>query len=604
MQQEGFTVRQRVSTQTVDSLAATDGLLGEPYHNVVDFFAENSGNRFNLGSVSIVGPYRYNGVFDGEFGTHDRRRWAIRAAEDDAFYSNYDKNNDDQITEDELIVIVVASQSGGDYHRYTLRLISDFEEDSFQRSTRTDPASGRTFDVLTGRLVGTQTTADYQHQFYAHDDVPAKSQWTHYEASIHVFPLGQGTPIADVAYGEPIVITSADHGLSTGDLVHIRNVPGIEGGKYNFSITKLDEDRFELNESKGSGTYSSGGSWFWGNIFKGGPGGATRNLREDVVLVGATFSADFQAAGIENRGDFMTFVHEISHVLEKLAAVPNEDLYNFQANNLSAGINDYAAMGATGRLDGTFHHDPWTKEKFGWVDPIVITGPVTVRLQDSATSGQILKIPRNSNEYFLVENRWGGSSYDAISTAQNDTVGLPGTGIPDQGLAIWHVDLTRQGKPAEQLPTVLWKEDAGRDAWAAIPHGNPGNDLWQNGQSFDAVSDEASATVPVPANSNWNDGTVSDIVIRPLSLPGPEMLVEIDFTGVPRDRLESNDCLDTAYDLGQGNRVETGLTIHEPGNDDYYRWTAPASGIRSSACSESGATIRPSDSGSWATTLG
>jgi subtilisin family serine protease/subtilisin-like proprotein convertase family protein len=49
---------------------------------------------------------------------------------------------------------------------------------------------------------------------------------------------------------------------------------------------------------------------------------------------------------------------------------------------------------------------------------------------------------------------------------------------------------------------------------------------------------------------------------------------------VPADSFESNDSFAQATDLGAlGSRIETGLTIHAAGNDDYYRFTAAMSGV-------------------------
>ncbi|RIK77373.1 MAG: hypothetical protein DCC68_17415 [Planctomycetota bacterium] len=56
-----------------------------------------------------------------------------------------------------------------------------------------------------------------------------------------------------------------------------------------------------------------------------------------------------------------------------------------------------------------------------------------------------------------------------------------------------------------------------------------------------------------------------------LSIDGPD--------GNFGDRFEPNDSFASAVHLGQmGDRVETGLSIHAPGNDDYYRFTAAATG--------------------------
>jgi len=547
----GFSVRQRYSTKSIDTIVGAGKLLDEPYHNVQDFFAENSNGRFTLEPITIVGPYRYDGHFDGEFGNEDRKRWSIEAADRDINFRTYDKNGDGLVTPNELIVISVASQYAGNNHRYTLRPKSDFEPGSFDRITRKNAATGLDYDVVRGRLVETQVLADYEFQYYAHDGEPEKDRWTIAQAHAHAFPNSRANAITGVNYGngqERIVVTSPSHGLNVGDPVHLAGVPDITGNKTEFTVDFVTADTFRLEKSSGSGSYSSGGNWYAGNFFRNGGGASVRDLHESTTLDGVKFPEWFAAAGFEEWQNFLTFVHEITHVLESAGGVFAGDLYNYQTvGKLPTGINYYALMGVTGNVPGSFHNDPWTKEKFGWVNPIEVVQPDRHTLGDVATTGQVLKIPRNDDEYFLVENRWGGTSYDATSTAASATVGLPGLGVRDEGLAIWHVDKTRisafkaeNPTQFDKLPTMLWKEDAGRDAW---PHGTGSdrNDLWHSRQSFDALSDRASATVRMPANSNWNDGTPSDIVIMPLSPPGPTMSVYIGFSGLPKDRLETND---------------------------------------------------------------
>ena len=50
-----------------------------------------------------------------------------------------------------------------------------------------------------------------------------------------------------------------------------------------------------------------------------------------------------------------------------------------------------------------------------------------------------------------------------------------------------------------------------------------------------------------------------------LSIDGPNPLI---------DRFESNDTFETAVEPGQGDTVENGLTIHDAGDDDWFKWTA------------------------------
>lgn len=59
----------------------------------------------------------------------------------------------------------------------------------------------------------------------------------------------------------PIVITSASHGLATGDRVTITGVTGNTGANGTFLVTKVSDDTFSLDGSSGTGAYVSGGVW-------------------------------------------------------------------------------------------------------------------------------------------------------------------------------------------------------------------------------------------------------------------------------------------------------------------------------------------------------
>jgi hypothetical protein len=59
----------------------------------------------------------------------------------------------------------------------------------------------------------------------------------------------------------PIVITSANHGLRTGDQVKVTGALGNAAANGTFTVAVLDANRFSLNGSSGSGTYLGGGSW-------------------------------------------------------------------------------------------------------------------------------------------------------------------------------------------------------------------------------------------------------------------------------------------------------------------------------------------------------
>lgn len=65
--------------------------------------------------------------------------------------------------------------------------------------------------------------------------------------------------VADVTSGSPIVVTVTGHGLQTGDRVRVENVTGITLANGSFQVTVLDADRFELDGTGSSDSYTGGG---------------------------------------------------------------------------------------------------------------------------------------------------------------------------------------------------------------------------------------------------------------------------------------------------------------------------------------------------------
>jgi hypothetical protein len=68
-------------------------------------------------------------------------------------------------------------------------------------------------------------------------------------------------PITNATNASPIVITSNNHGLSTGTRVTISGVGGNGGANGTFVVTVIDANTFSLNGSAGTGVYTTGGTW-------------------------------------------------------------------------------------------------------------------------------------------------------------------------------------------------------------------------------------------------------------------------------------------------------------------------------------------------------
>lgn len=74
--------------------------------------------------------------------------------------------------------------------------------------------------------------------------------------------LNSGSITGAVNNGSGLIrITSASHGLLTGDRITITGVGGVSNANGTFLITKITDDTFDLQGSTFAGTYTSGGTW-------------------------------------------------------------------------------------------------------------------------------------------------------------------------------------------------------------------------------------------------------------------------------------------------------------------------------------------------------
>jgi immune inhibitor A len=121
-----------------------------------------------------------------------------------------------------------------------------------------------------------------------------------------------------------------------------------------------------------------------------------------------------------------THAHELGHDL----GLP--DLYDIDGG--SEGIGEYGLMGS-GCWLGPTHMTAWSKIQLGWLTPTMVTTSSYYNVRDVETYAEayILYDPTYSTtEYFLVENRWRGTSYDNIAS--------PYGKLPDEGILIYHID--------------------------------------------------------------------------------------------------------------------------------------------------------------------
>jgi M6 family metalloprotease-like protein len=210
--------------------------------------------------------------------------------------------------------------------------------------------------------------------------------------------------------------------------------------------------------------------------------------------------------------------HELSHLL--LGA---GDMYFNFYQPYAAG--PYSIMDQSPSNPG--HLDPLYKARLGWLTPHIVRSNGWYQLGDIETRQEalILYDPlRGGQEYFVVENRWGGGSYDSV--------------LPHKGLAVWHmiedpaVYSTLPAPPS--VDPVEWISISGGD-WARRGlrmirpiYGPPYNTALWDGSSVQTGYDLLSVdSDPNHVTLKWADGTPSGFTLRCIPTPGPHVLVGV-----------------------------------------------------------------------------
>jgi M6 family metalloprotease-like protein len=254
---------------------------------------------------------------------------------------------------------------------------------------------------------------------------------------------------------------------------------------------------------------------------EGSRGAANRGI-PPLNLDGKDFTGSI--TGVSEESPWITlFAHELGH---ETLGLP--DYYGIKPKN----IGQFSLMGYSGTSGwagpyGPQHLDPYSKLKKGWLTPTVVTSDGFYDIPDSETNPVtfILHDPTHgTDEYFMVENRWKGTSYDdSSSLIPATTPPLPSAhtayGIPDQGILIWHVDETRawNGSSTGGYPKVNLTRRGGTDSSACFDGNEAGNYDFYDGSS--------------PENAHWNGGNESKVGVWAISGAGPNMRAWLDVPG-------------------------------------------------------------------------
>ena len=227
------------------------------------------------------------------------------------------------------------------------------------------------------------------------------------------------------------------------------------------------------------------------------------------------------------------FAHEIGHDL----GLP--DLYDLGWD--SNGIGGYGLMGL-GAGGGPSHMTAWEKIQLGWLIPTVITINGTYTLNDVETHAEafiLCDLQHSSYEYFLIENRFKGISYDSINIGEcwSPEYTYYSFNLSDEGILIYHIDDRKAFSWWNNgANTVNTKEEhkgvdvecadspsshfIDADDLDAMNNSMDESDLWDiTTYDFDDFSN--------PCNATWYDGTQSGLAIRDFSAIGSTMTMNI-----------------------------------------------------------------------------
>jgi hypothetical protein len=116
---------------------------------------------------------------------------------------------------------------------------------SLSATTGINPYTGRRWQIQAGSVLTYEPDTDNEETVVVQD------------------PQGKGgKPITGATNATPIVLTSANHGLATGQSVSIVGVGGNTAANGVWVVTVVDANTFSLGGSAGNGAYTAGGTWF------------------------------------------------------------------------------------------------------------------------------------------------------------------------------------------------------------------------------------------------------------------------------------------------------------------------------------------------------
>lgn len=206
---------------------------------------------------------------------------------------------------------------------------------------------------------------------------------------------------------------------------------------------------------------------------------------------------DYQFSAMGNSLSLGTFCHENGHMICDFP-----DLYDYGYE--SRGTGRYSLMSSSGNPLNPVQVDAYLKNAAGWSSNITT---LSAGMTATVTAGQndFFVYPRNTTEYFIIENRQQ-TGRDAA--------------LPDAGLVIWHVDETGSNNN-EQMTASSHYELSLEQADGQF-HLESNSNSGDTSDLFSAPGAVAFSESTNP-NTRWWDGASSGLSIEQISSSGTTM---------------------------------------------------------------------------------
>ncbi len=215
---------------------------------------------------------------------------------------------------------------------------------------------------------------------------------------------------------------------------------------------------------------------------------------------------DYQITDLGDQLTLRTFCHENGHMVCDFP-----DLYDYDRDSVGYGVGHYSLMCYGGSNTNPVQVDAYLKHAAGWASKVTTLGSGMTATVEAGKNDFLLHA-KNAAEYFIIENRQK-SGRDAS--------------LPDEGIAIWHVDVNgnnsyEQMTPAQHYELSLEQADNRFDMERKV-NGGDADDLYGGAQGAFGAN-----TAP---SSKWWDGSASELEIESISAVAASMTVKTRATG-------------------------------------------------------------------------